>query len=315
MKSLYPEIEPFHHFYLDTHLGHSVYVEQSGNPLGTPVIFLHGGPCSGTKASHRCFFNPKKYHIILFDQRGCGQSTPFGKVEQNNTQSLIEDMESIREKLGIEKWVLFGGSWGATLALLYAQAYPNKVMGMVLRGVFLARKLDMDWFVNQGAGMIYPEKWQQLISFDPERTDKDLIEALYHAVFGNDELAKRRAAKAWIEWGNQVSLMNDYKKLEKSPQITEKMVQKVQMEMHYAKNKYFIAENQVLNNCHLIQHIPTMIVHGRYDLVCPMAAGKALANQLPQAEFHVLPNAGHIASGDEMIHALVDATDRMVKKI
>jgi len=315
MKSLYPEIEPFKQFFLQTNSSHSVYVEQSGNPQGMPVIFLHGGPCSGTRPGHRQFFNPEKYHIILMDQRGCGQSTPFGEVESNTTQDLIADMEQIRQQLGIKQWLLFSGSWGSTLALLYAQQHTACVLGIIVRGVFLARQQDLDWFAKQGAGRIYPEKWAQLQSSIPKSASTDLVKGLYDAVFGEDEITQRRAAKAWIAWGGQVALMQDYQQDIKPVHVTEKMVLQVQMEMHYAVNNYFISENQVLDGCDLLQQIPTIIIHGVNDMVCPMEAGYSLHKVLPKAEYIVLANAGHIASGDEMIDALVDAADRMIELV
>ena len=315
MKTLYPQIEPFHSFFLQPDGVHSIYVEQSGNPVGIPVIFLHGGPCSGTRPDHRRFFNPQKYHIILMDQRGCGQSLPFGELENNTTQDLIDDMERIRKQLHIDRWLLFGGSWGSALTLLYAQQHTINVAGMIIRGVFLARQKDLDWFAKDGAARIYPEKWQQLISSVPEQPEVDLVKALYDAVFGLDEVTKRRAANAWIAWGGQVALMQDYQEDEKPVHITKKMVQQVQMEMHFAQNKYFIAEDQVLNECGNLQHIPTTIIHGRNDLVCPLEAGMSLSKVLPKADFIVLPNAGHIASGEEMIDSLIEATDKMLELI
>lgn len=312
MKILYPHIEPFHSFLLQTDSVHSIYVEQSGNPEGIPVIFLHGGPCSGTKPRHRCFFNPEKYHVILMDQRGCGQSPPFGEIKHNTTQDLIDDLERIRKQLKIKQWLLFGGSWGSTLTLLYAQQHPDKVSAMIIRGVFLARKKDLDWFAKEGAGLIYPEKWQQLVASVSDETSTDLVKSLHDVVFGGDELAKRRVTKAWMEWGGQVALMQDYQEDEQSTHVTEKMVQQVQMEMYYAFHKYFITENQILDGCELIQHIPTIIIHGRNDLVCPMEAGFALSKNLTKAKFIVLPSAGHIASGEQMIDALVGAADEML---
>jgi proline iminopeptidase len=312
MKILYPQIESFNSFYLQTDSVHLVYVEQSGNPLGIPVIFLHGGPCSGTKPGHRCFFNPEKYHIILMDQRGCGQSSPFGEIEDNTTQNLIDDLERIRKQLEIKQWLLFGGSWGGTLTLLYAQQYPDKVSAMIIRGIFLARKKDIDWFAKEGAGLIYPEKWQQLVASVSDAASTDLVKSLHDVVFGDDELAKRRVTKAWIEWGGQVALMQDYQEDEQSAHVTEKMLQLVQMEIHYAFHKYFITENQIFEGCEVIQDIPTIIIHGRNDLVCPMEAGFALSKSLVKAKFIVLPSGGHIASGEEMIDALVGATDEML---
>lgn len=315
MKIQYPQIEPFHHFFLQTGSTHSVYVEESGNPDGIPVIFLHGGPCSGTKPGHRCFFNPEKYHIILMDQRGCGQSLPYGEVNQNTTQDLIDDMERIRKQLNIEKWMLYGGSWGSTLTLLYAQQHTDKVSAMVIRGVFLARKQDVDWFTKEGAGLLYPEKWEQLVASVHGGESSEMMRKLYDAVFDGDEVTKRRVTKAWMDWGGQVALMDDYQEDKQGFHVTEKMVQQMQMEMHYAHHKYFINENQILNGCDVLQDIPTFIIHGRKDLVCPIEAGFSLSKKLKKARFFFLPNAGHIARGDEMIDALVDASDKMVELI
>ena len=312
MKTLYPEISPYHTFFLETGTQHAVYVEQSGNPDGIPVIFLHGGPCSSTKPDHRRFFNPDFYHIILFDQRGCGLSVPFGELEHNSTQDLIDDMERIRLHLGVEQWLLFGGSWGAALALLYAQQQPDKVRGMIIRAVFLARQQDLEWFAKVGVNLIYPEQWQRLLESIPEPSRKKLISGLCAALGGNDEVAKRRVAKEWLAWGAQVALGNDYMPDRQNEHVTEKMVKQVGMELHYAKHHYFVTENQILENCALLRNIPTVIIHGRQDLVCPIEAGMKLHQALPEAEYIILANAGHIAQGAEMIDALVSATDKFV---
>ena len=311
MKPLYPAIAPFHHFYLKIDNLHSLYVEQSGNPQGIPVIFLHGGPCSGTKPHHRCFFNPKHYHIILMDQRGSGQSLPFGEIEKNTTQHLIDDMEAIRKKLAIEKWLLFSGSWGSTLALLYAQQHSQHVLGMILRGVFLARQKDLDWYTKDGAGRIFPEKWEQLSHCTPHLTENNFLNDLHKGIFGTDKTIQQQIAKAWSEWGGQVALMQQYREDKENTERSEKMIQQAQMEIHYAHNNYFINENQVLDNCNRLQAIPSIIIHGRNDLVCPLEAGLSLHRALPKAEYIVLANAGHIANSEEMINALVDATDKM----
>jgi proline iminopeptidase len=314
MKILYPTIDSFNSFYLETGSLHKVYIEQSGNKQGIPVIFLHGGPCSGTKPDHRRFFHPEKYHIILMDQRGSGQSLPYGEIEGNTTQAIIDDMERVRKQLGIEKWLLFGGSWGSTLTLLYTQQHKWNVLGMVIRGVFLARQKDLNWFGEKGAGRIYPEKWKQLTASVSKQTDAGFVGSLYDTVFGKDDIATKQATKAWMEWGGQVALLKDYQE-DESMVITDKMVKQVKMELHYAQNKYFIEEGQVLNNCRFLQGIPTIIIHGRNDLVCPVESGMSLHNVLPNAEYNVLPNAGHIAKGEEMIDALVDAADRMAELI
>ncbi len=315
MKTLYPEISPYRTFFLETTSKHRVYIEESGNVQGIAVIFLHGGPCSGTKPDHRRFFNPEKYRIVLMDQRGSGLSTPFGELEHNTTQDLISDMEQVRQQLGIEKWLLFGGSWGGALALLYAQQYPKKVSGMIIRGVFLARTQDLSWFLNDGVNRIYPEQWQKLHDSIPETLRHDLFQGLCAGLWGDDQLTQRRVARAWAAWGAQVSLGRDYQPDRETEHVTEKMVKQVMMELHYAKHHYFIAENQILENCHLLESIPAIIIHGRYDLVCPMEAAAALHKFLPHAEYQVLADSGHIAKGEEMIDALVNATDNMAEKL
>lgn len=312
MKALYPEISPFHAFLLVTDSLHRVYVEQSGNPAGIPVIFLHGGPCSGTKPDHRCFFDPERYHIILMDQRGCGRSQPFGELQDNTTQDLLEDMERIREQLRINQWLLFGGSWGGTLALLYAQQYPQRVSGMILRGVFLARQTDMDWFLYDGVSRIYPQRWQDLLGSVAAQSGDDVLHKLCDAVFGNDEDAAKRAAQQWQLWGGQVALGNEFQ-VDVSRSVEDNDVKQVQMEMHYARNAYFIAENQILQHADLLPVVPTVIIHGQNDLTCPLESGWQLQRLLPYARYIVLPNAGHVARGEEMIDALVSATDGMAR--
>lgn len=315
MKSLYPEIEPFNSFFLSNDTVHQVYVEQCGNPNGFPVIFLHGGPCSGCRPDHRRFFDPERYHIILMDQRGCGRSLPFGELQANSTQDLIDDMERVRRKLRIGRWLLFGGSWGGALALLYAQQHVERVAGMIIRGVFLARQKDLDWFIKDGAGRIYPEQWQQLVESIPESQRMDVLTGLCNTAFGSDEVARRRITRAWMAWGGITALGSDYQPDSEPHHVTEKMVQQMQMEMHYALNRYFVDENQILMQCDTLQEIPTVIVHGRNDLVCPIESGFSLSQALPNAQFVVLPNAGHIAQGKEMIDALVSATDRMLERL
>jgi len=309
MKTLYPEISPFHTFFLETDSDHRVYVEQSGNPAGIPAIFLHGGPCSGTKPDHRRFFDPERYHIILIDQRGCGLSQPFGELQGNTTQDLLDDMERIRKQLRIDQWLLFGGSWGAALALLYAQLHPKRVSAMILRGVFLARQADMDWFLGTGANRIYPECWQNMLDNLPALSGATVLERLGEAVFGADQAVAKRAVQQWQAWSGQVALGNEY--LESMESVSEQMLKQVKMELSYAIHDYFIAENQILDNCAILQSIPTVIIHGQNDLTCPLEAGWRLHQALPQARYVVLPNAVHIARGEEMIDALVSATDDM----
>jgi proline iminopeptidase len=310
MRTLYPEINPYRTFFLETGNKHSIYVELSGNPSGVPVVFLHGGPCSGTKPDHRRFFDPDYYQIILFDQRGCGQSLPFGELENNTTQDLIGDMERIRIRLGINKWLMFGGSWGGTLALLYAQQHSEKVLGMIIRGIFLARQQDMDWFVVMGANRIYPEQWQRLVECVPAQAKGKLVQSLWDAINSDDRIVKSKVAREWQAWNGQLAMGRAYQPQNLEELVSEKMIKQVQMEIHYAIHHYFIEENRVLNDCNLLVNIPAMIIHGRFDLVCPLESGLSLHQALPNAEFMVLPNAGHVAQHEEMIGALVCATDR-----
>ncbi len=313
MKTLYPEITPFKTFHLAVTEGHSLYVEQSGNVNGIPVVFLHGGPCSGTRPSQRRFFNPDLFHIILFDQRGCGQSKPFGKIAGNTTADLIADLELIRERLKIQRWILFGGSWGAALALLYAQQYQQRVEALILRGAFLARRQDMDWFITDGANKIYPELFEGLMAALPEHSEKERVETLYQSVLGADQKRAVKVAQAWEAWGSQLALGADYS-VDGQGVDQIKLLAQVQMELHYAKNHYFIEDNQILSQCATLTDIPATIIHGRQDLVCPLAAGWQLARALPQADFKVLPTAGHIAQGEAMVDALVTAMDAFKKE-
>ncbi len=309
MKILYPEIDPHHIFFLETGSKHSVYVEVSGNPDGIPVIFLHGGPCSGCKPDHRRFFNPQLYRVILFDQRGCGRSLPFGEIEGNTTQDLIDDMERIRSQLGISNWLVFGGSWGGALGLLYAQQHADKVVGMIIRGVFLARPQDMDWFVVSGVNRIYPESWEYLVGSVPQKSRSHLVDGLWELISGDSAIASR-VAKAWQGWNGQVALGKLFQPDGETEQVSEGFIKQVRMELHYAKQQYFIEDNQILSQCGRLAKIPTVIIHGQYDLVCPLESGLSLHRALPGSEYIVLPNAGHIAQHEEMIDALVAATDK-----
>ena len=224
-------------------------------------------------------------------------------------------MERIRQHLAIDQWLVFGGSWGAALGLLYVQQHPEKVMGIIIRAVFLARQQDLDWFAKDGASRIYPEQWQRLVESIPKHRREDLVQGLCDALWGEDEVATRRVAKEWMAWGGQVALANDYQSGSQGDHVTEKMVKQVGMELHYARHQYFIKENQILENCTALYGIPTIIIHGRQDLVCPIEAGMKLHQALPHAEYVVLPNAGHIAQGLEMIDALVSATDKFAEKL
>lgn len=315
MKTLYPDIEPRATWMLKRD-NHQVYVEECGSPSGLPVLFLHGGPGSGCKAHHRRFFNPEKYRIILLDQRGAGRSLPQGALNHNTTDDLLRDLEYIRHHLEVDRWLLFGGSWGATLALLYAQKHPSKTAGLVLRGTFLGRQRDLDWFIGEnGVRRIYPESWDQFIGVLPEEDRAAPLAAIHERLTGEDELAQRRAAREWALWSGRVVLGEEFEPGELNEHVSSEVVNQARVELHYAINHYFIEENRVLDGCVKIAHLPAIIIHGRRDLVCPVEASYNLHQRLPKSELRILPKAGHIAAGDDMIDALVGAADEMAERL
>ena len=315
MTCLYPDLEPYAPHVLE-HEGQQLYVEESGNPQGVPVLFLHGGPGSSCKPYHRSLFDPGRYRIILSDQRGAGRSQPQGDLNANNTGALLRDMEFIRQSLAVERWLLFGGSWGATLALLYAQAHRDRVTGLILRGVFLARVEDLAWFVGgSGVRRIYPEAWEQLLATLPEAEQNEPLAALYRHLTGSDELAQRRAARAWDRWGAQVALGEACDPRAVDEHVPWAAVNQARIELHYAVNRYFIPENAILDAADRLAGLPCAIVHGRRDLVCPVEAAWQLHQALPGSTLTILPDAGHIAAGEAMLGALVEATDAMASRL
>jgi proline iminopeptidase len=317
LNVLYPELEPFESDILELSGGHSIYFEQSGNIKGLPVIFFHGGPGSGCNENHRRYFNPDKYRIIIFDQRGCNRSIPNGSVENNTTQIILEDMESIRKQLNIDQWILFGGSWGATLALLYAEQYPENIAGMILRGTFLARQCDFEWFAHDGVSRIFPDYWHEYLSNFDEDEMNDRLGALHKRMFSENKETQLCAAKAWSLWAGRVvthslNLKEEYALEEESD---EKLINEVKIEMHYAKNRYFIIENQILNNISKIPDIPVTIIHGRKDLTCLPESSWTVHQNLPKSKLVIIQSAGHLASEPTMIDALITATDQMADAI
>lgn len=310
LKDLYAPIEPFASEWMLTGDGHEVYVEQVGNPQGIPVIFLHGGPGSSCKDHHRCFFDPKKYHVILMDQRGAGRSRPLGQLHNNTTQHLISDLEQIRCQLALDKWLVFGGSWGATLGLLYAQQHTDKVLGLILRGTFLARKTDADWLLKEGANRLYPEAWKRFAEAVPVSERNDLVAAYHQRLNSSQDEIQREATREWDAWGGAVVLGDDFDSAELEGDVPDSAVAQARIETHYAVNNYFIDENQILDKASLLADIPCLIIHGRRDFMCPIESSFSLAQVLPNANLTVLPNATHLAHGEEMINALVSAADR-----
>jgi len=315
MPELYPDIEPFRTHRLAVESPHELHVEECGVADGIPVLFLHGGPGAGCEPYHRRFFDPERYRIILFDQRGCGRSTPHGSLQANTTGALVADIEAIRVHLGIEQWVVFGGSWGSTLALAYGQAHPQRVSGLILRGIFLCLEREIRWFYQEGAGRMVPDYWQEYLAPIPEEERGDLVAAYYRRLTGDNELARLAAAKAWSIWeGRCASLLPNEAIVSHlgSPRTALSMAR---IECHYFVNQAFLEPDQLLRDMPRIAHIPGVIVHGRYDLICPLESAWKLHRAWPGSELQIIPDAGHAASEPGIRSALVEAADRFAGRL
>jgi len=308
--SLFPPLEPFNFGFMEKD-NHRIYYEQCGNPDGKPAVFLHGGPGGGGSTQVRRFFDPDKYHIVIFDQRGCGRSLPHGCLENNTTWDLVEDIENLKVKLGIKQWLVFGGSWGSTLALAYSQTYPDSVSEMVLRGIFMLRKKELDWFYQYGASNIFPEAWQKFI--EPiEHNERDDLMAAYHKIFlSNNEEKKLNAAIAWSRWEGSTSSLSYNPDMANSFSDPKFALAFALIENHYFVNKGFLEhENQLIESgINIIRDIPTVIVQGRYDIVCPISTAWELSQNWPEAELIVAPSSGHTAFELEITHELIKATN------
>ena len=315
MLVLYPELKPYQRHSLKVSELHELYIDEAGNPDGIPVLFVHGGPGGGCDGSSRRFYDPALYRIVTFDQRGCGRSTPHGELSDNTTQDLIADMEAIRVHLGIDSWVLFGGSWGSTLSLLYAQHYPQRVMALVLRGIFLCRQCDFDWLYKDGANRIFPDYWEEFIKPIPQSERGDLTQAYYSRLLGDDELLRMGVAKAWSAWeGNCSKLRPSSTALAKFTKPHNALAM-ARIETHYFVNKGFIDENHILNNMQSIKDIPGRIVHGRYDMVCPLDNALRLHQQWPNSELVIVRDAGHSASEPGTVDALIRVVADIAKQL
>lgn len=311
MRQLYPPLAAHTTLQLEVGDGHRLHVERCGTVGAIPVVFLHGGPGSGCKADHRQFFAAQSYDIVLFDQRGSGRSTPYGGVEHNDTQALVADMERIREHFGIERWAVFGGSWGATLALAYAETHPERVLGMVLRGSFLARGSDLRWFAGDGANRLLPMQWQRFIDNVGVPVDEDLITMLHRAVFSEDKATVERAARAWDAWSTAVVMFSLESGSDAGASELASAVAKCRIEMHYAAHHYFLDHNQLLRDAHRLPRVPTTIIHGARDLTCTAEAGWSLHRAIVGSRLEILRTAGHLSSETPMVDALVRAADEM----
>ena len=308
--TLFPPIEPFNSGFMERD-GHQIYYEQCGNPNGKPAVFLHGGPGGGGSTTVRRFFDPKKYHIVIFDQRGCGRSKPHGCLEKNTTWDLVEDIETLKKILGFKKWLVFGGSWGSTLSLAYSQTYPTSVSEMILRGIFMLRKKELDWFYQEGASNIFPEAWEKFLEPIDESQRDDLMSA-YHKIFKSDNEEKKLAAAiAWSRWEGSTSSLSYNPDMADSFSNPHFALAFALIENHYFVNKGFLEhENQLIESgIDIIRNIPTTIVQGRYDIVCPMTTAWELSKNWPEAKLIVAPSSGHTAFEKEITHELIKATN------
>ena len=309
---LYAPIEPYMAGRLDVGHGHTIYFEQCGNPAGRPVVIIHGGPGGGCNATMRRFHDPARYRIVLFDQRGCGRSEPHASLDHNTTWDLVTDMERLRLHLGIDRWQLFGGSWGSTLAIAYAETYPNRVTGMILRGIFLLRKAEIDWFYQDGCSWIFPEAFAEFVKPIPLAERGNLVAAYYARLTGPDRRVQIEAARAWSVWeGSTLSLIQDHERL-KLFSTDSYAIAFARIECHYFANRGFLEhDNQLLANIGRLRHIPAVVVHGRYDMVTPFKNAYDLCQAWPQAKLHVVADAGHAMTERGTVTELIAATRRL----
>ncbi len=313
VEFLYPPIEPFDQRMVDVGDGHRVYVEQCGNPQGIPVLVVHGGPGGGCSPAMRRYFDPLIYRVILFDQRGCGRSRPHASVEANTTWHLVADMEQIRELLGIRRWIVFGGSWGATLSLVYAIEHPDRVAGMILRGVFLMTRAELAWFYGGGAGGFWPEQWARFSEVIPEAERGDMVKAYHRRLFSGDLGEETRYARIWAGWENALATIDHEPSLNDSPADYARAF--ARLENHYFLHAGFLEQDDwIIANRHLIEHVPTVIVQGRYDMICPPVSAWKLAEGWPRAELRMIPVAGHALSEPGISAELVYTTDALRRR-
>ena len=311
MRELYPPREAYLEGKLKVSDLHTIHFEESGNPQGKPIVVLHGGPGGGCPSYYRQYFNPEKWRVIMFDQRGCGKSTPHAELRENTTWDLVGDIEKIREHLGINNWVVFGGSWGSTLSLAYSQTHPERCTGLILRGIFMLRQKELHWFYQEGASNIFPDAWEEYLKPIPQGERDDLLNAYYKRLTSEDKKIRLEAAKSWSIWEASTSKLFLDKSLMNSFGESAFADAFARIECHYFVNKgFFETEDQLLTNVDKIRHIPTVIVQGRYDVVCPMVSAWELHKEWKEAEFIVVPDAGHSMTEPGIQTALLDATDK-----
>ena len=315
MQTLYPEIKPYARHELAVEQPHVLYIDESGSADGLPVLFIHGGPGAGCDSASRRYFDPALYRIVTFDQRGCGRSTPHASLENNTTQALIADIERIREHLGIDKFVLFGGSWGSTLALAYAQAHPQRVHGLILRGIFLCRPQEFSWFYQEGASRLFPDYWEDYVAPIPVEERGDLMQAFYKRLTGTDQIAQMHAAKAWSTWEGRTATLRPNTQVVERFSEAHRALSIARIECHYFVNDAFLEPNQLLRDMPKIAHLPGIIVHGRYDAICPLDNAWALHQAWPNSELQIIRDAGHSAAEPGITDALIRAAEQMARRL
>ena len=308
-NTLYPAIEANRWDKLDVGDGHQIYFEESGNPRGKPVVMVHGGPGGGSNPAMRRYHDPQNYRIVLFDQRGCGRSTPYASLDHNTTWDLVADMEKLRQRLGIERWQVFGGSWGSTLGLAYAQSHPERVSELVLRGIFTLRRAELNWFYQSGAEWIFPDSWQPYWTHIPAAERGDMIAAYHKRLTSSDPAVQMAAARAWSMWeGSALSLLPDPERVRQFG-TEDYAIAFARIECHYFMNKgFFEVDGQLLRDVERVRHIPCIIVHGRYDMCTPVKIAHDLVKLWPEADFRIVPDAGHAMSEPGIVHELIAAT-------
>ncbi|MFC0042050.1 prolyl aminopeptidase [Actinomadura rayongensis] len=320
LRTLYPPIEPQESGMLDVGDGDTLYWEVCGNPDGVPAVMLHGGPGGGCTPDHRRQFDPEKYRIVLFDQRNCGRSRPHAadpgvSLEANTTWSLVADIERLREHLGVDRWLVFGGSWGSALALAYAQTHPERVTALVLRGIFTLRPFELYWFYQEGASLIFPDLWEDYLAPVPEDEREDLISAYHELLNSPDRATRVRAGRAWAQWEARTLTLRPDRAVVAPFEDDDHAVAFARIENHYFVNEGFLEDEQLLRNVDRIRHIPAVIVQGRYDVCTPAATAWDLHRAWPEADFHLVDDAGHAFSEPGILHRLIEATDRFAERL
>ncbi|BCH53829.1 prolyl aminopeptidase [Agrobacterium vitis] len=315
LRTLYPEIEPFETGFLDVGDGHVIHWERVGTRGAKPAVFLHGGPGGGITPNQRRVFDPALYDVILFDQRGCGKSTPHAHLEANTTWHLVADIERLRDMIGAEKWLVFGGSWGSTLALAYAQTHPERVSELVLRGIYTLTKAELYWYYQFGVSEMYPDRWEHFIAPIPIEERHDMISAYHRRLTGEDKAVQLACARAWSQWeGATISLIPDIQQIENFGE-DHYAIAFARLENHFFMNRIWMEDGQLLRDAHKLKGIPGVIVHGRYDMPCPLRYAWELSKLWPDADLHIVEAAGHAMSEPGILNQLIRATDRFAGKI